>query len=230
MPDLHSVAVISLVTAVICAIIIVIDILAGHNQHMMIMNFVYPITALYAGPIALLVYFTIGRLSTQKAVMAAKQKDEKPPNKKKPFWQSVVVGVLHCVSGCTLGDIIAETSLIFIPFALFGKALYGAWAVDYVLALAIGIIFQYFSIKPMKNLSVKQGLKEAFKADTLSLTAWQIGMYGWMAVATFVIFKHSLHASTPLFWFMMQIAMFCGFITAFPVNWWLLRKNIKEVM
>lgn len=230
MPDLHSVAIISLVTAVICSLIIAIDILARHRQHMMIMNFVYPITGLYVGPVALLVYFTIGRLSTQKAVMAAKQKDEKPPNKKKPFWQSVVVGVLHCGSGCTLGDIIAETSLIFIPFALFGKELYGAWAVDYVLALAIGIIFQYFSIKPMKNLSVKEGLKEAFKADTLSLTAWQIGMYGWMAIATFVLFKHPLHASTATFWFMMQIAMFLGFITSFPVNWWLLKKNIKEVM
>jgi hypothetical protein len=29
---------------------------------------------------------------------------------------------------------------------------------------------------------------------------------------------------------MMQIAMFCGFITAYPVNRWLLRKNIKEAM
>ncbi len=33
-----------------------------------------------------------------------------------------------------------------------------------------------------------------------------------------------------VFWFMMQIAMLFGFITAYPVNWWLLRKKIKEVM
>ncbi len=79
---------------------------------------------------------------------------------KKTFWQSVVVGVLHCGSGCTLGDIIAETTLIFFPVVLFGKEIFGAWAVDYALALAIGIIFQYFSIKPMKDPSVKEGLKE----------------------------------------------------------------------
>ena len=29
---------------------------------------------------------------------------------------------------------------------------------------------------------------------------------------------------------MMQIAMICGFVTAYPVNWWLIRVGIKEAM
>ena len=29
---------------------------------------------------------------------------------------------------------------------------------------------------------------------------------------------------------MMQIAMLAGFGTSYPVNWWLLRKGIKEAM
>jgi hypothetical protein len=29
---------------------------------------------------------------------------------------------------------------------------------------------------------------------------------------------------------MMQIAMVAGFITAFPVNWWLIKIGIKEKM
>lgn len=228
---LHYLAVCSLILAFICCVIVIFDIVVlGNKQHMMIMNFVYPITMLYSGPIGLLAYYTLGRKSTQKAVMQAKKRDEKPPNKKKPFWQSVCVGVLHCGSGCTLGDIIAETTLIFVPVVLFGKEIFGAWAVDYALALVIGIIFQYYSIKPMKGLSVKEGLKQAIKADTLSLTFWQIGMYGWMAIATWIIFDHKLHATTPLFWFMMQIAMFLGFMTAYPINWWLIRKGIKEEM
>ena len=162
--------------------------------------------------------------------MAAKEKHQPPPNKQKPFWQSVAVGALHCGSGCTLGDIIAETALLYFPFVLFGKNLYGAWVVDFILAFIIGIIFQYYAIKPMKNLSQKEGWKAAFKADTLSLTSWQIGMYGGMAIATFVIFKHELSAATPLFWFVMQLAMLCGFITAYPTNWWLIKKKIKEEM
>jgi hypothetical protein len=29
---------------------------------------------------------------------------------------------------------------------------------------------------------------------------------------------------------MMQIAMLCGFVTSYPVNWWLVRSGIKEAM
>jgi hypothetical protein len=44
----------------------------------------------------------------------------------------------------------------------------------------------------MRGLSVGQGLLAAIKADTLSLTAWQVGMYGFMALAHFGIFEHAL--------------------------------------
>ncbi len=82
----------------------------------------------------------------------------------------------------------------------------------------------------MRGLSAKDGLKQAVKADTLSLTAWQVGMYGWMAVATFVVFEHELSKASPVFWFMMQIAMFFGFATSYPVNWVLLKRGVKEAM
>ncbi|MDR3555366.1 MAG: DUF4396 domain-containing protein [Syntrophobacteraceae bacterium] len=82
----------------------------------------------------------------------------------------------------------------------------------------------------MRNYSFRQGLIEAIKADTLSLTAWQAGVYGWMAIAIFLIFGRELDKAGPVFWFMMQIAMGCGFITSYPVNWWLIRKGVKEPM
>ena len=220
----------SVLMAAFCSILITIDIVNGNKQHMMIMNFVWPITALYAGPLGVLAYYTIGRKSTHKKMMAAKKHNEPMPSKQKPFWQSVLVGALHCGSGCTLGDIIAEIFLLLVPVTVFGSNLAGSWTIDFVFAFLLGIIFQYYSIKPMKNLSPRQGLAAALKADTLSLTAWQVGMYGGMAIAFFLIFKKRLEANDILFWFVMQIAMLLGFITAFPVNWWLIKKGIKEIM
>jgi cation diffusion facilitator family transporter len=120
--------------------------------------------------------------------------------------------------------------LFFVPLTLFGKTIFAAWGIDYIAAFLLGVAFQYFTIKPMKHLSAKDGLSAALKADTLSLTAWQIGMYGWMAIAVFVIFGREIEKTNPVFWFMMQIAMMAGFLTSYPVNWWLLRKRIKEVM
>ncbi len=223
MPEwLTTLAIISLALAVISMVIILIHILAGHRQHMWIMNIVWPVTALYAGPLALWAYFSIGQMSTEQAKSSAKAK---------PFWQSVGLAATHCGSGCTLGDILSEGLVMtLVPLTLFGHAIYAGWVVDFVFAFLLGIAFQYFTITPMKNLSPIQGLIAALKADTFSLTAWQIGMYGWMAVATFGIFGRELEKTDPVFWFMMQIAMLAGFVTAYPVNWWLVRAGIKEKM
>ena len=220
----------SVLMAVFCSILIIIDIVNGNKQHMMIMNFVWPITGLYAGPLAVLAYYIIGRKSTHKAMMAAKKHGKPIPSKQKPFWQSVLVGALHCGSGCILGDIVAEVLLLLVPVTIFGSDLAGSWTIDFVFAFLLGIIFQYYSIKPMKNLSPRQGLVAALKADTLSLTAWQVGMYGGLGIAFFLIFHKKLEATDILFWFVMQWAMLLGFVTAYPVNWWLIKKGIKEVM
>ncbi len=227
---LELVAITSLIISLLCSLIVVADILSGHKQHMWIMNLVWPITALYSGPIGLWAYYRLGRLSTHAKFQAARARDETPPGKQKPFWQSVFVGATHCGSGCTLGDIIAEWFVFFVPLTLFGMHVFAAWAIDYALALLFGIAFQYFSIQPMRKLPVAKGLIAAIKADTLSLTAWQVGMYGWMALVIFVIFAHEIPKTDPVFWFMMQIAMLAGFLTSYPVNWWLLRKGIKEAM
>jgi hypothetical protein len=161
---------------------------------------------------------------------AAKSEGKKPLAQKKPFWQMVALGSTHCGSGCTLADIIGEWALFFFPLSLFGINIFGSWLVDYFLALFFGIFFQYFTIAPMRDLSFGKGLWAAVKADTLSLTSWQVGMYGWMAIATFVIFGHEIPKTSPAFWFMMQLAMLAGFLTSYPVNWLLLRTGIKEKM
>jgi hypothetical protein len=103
---------------------------------------------------------------------------------------------------------------------------------DYVAAVALGIVFQYFAIAPMRGLSPRKGLVEAAKADVLSLTAFEVGLFGWMALMSFVVFPapHHLHPDSPVYWFLMQIGMIVGFATAWPANVWLIRRGIKEAM
>jgi hypothetical protein len=223
-------ATISLIAGGISFLIIAADIAIGYRQRMWIMDLVWPITALYAGPLALWAYFTLGKRSLRKPSSPAMTGGEGKPGAMYPWWQMTAVATTHCGSGCTIGDLISESFLAYFPITLFGMALYGSWALDFVLACGFGVAFQYFTIKPMRNLTPREGLIAALKADTLSLTAWQIGMYGWMAIVEFVIVGHPLEKTDPVFWFMMQIAMLCGFITSYPVNWWLLKAGIKEEM
>jgi hypothetical protein len=73
MPHLLStVAAISLVVAAACSLTIAIDVLAGHRQHMWIMNIVWPVTALYSGPLGVWAYYHFGRLSSVEKVKHAK--------------------------------------------------------------------------------------------------------------------------------------------------------------
>jgi hypothetical protein len=74
------------------------------------------------------------------------------------------------------------------------------------------------------------GLIAAVKADTLALTAFEIGLFGWMALFSIVFFGHHLHPDSPVYWFMMQIGMVIGFATSYPMNWWLIRTGLKEAM
>ncbi len=143
---------------------------------------------------------------------------------------------------CQIGDIAAEWPAFVLPSVavafgwqwLFTEKMFAVWVLDFLFAFILGIVFQYFAIAPMRNLSVGDGLTAALKADALSLTAWQIGMYGTMALLQLVIFPVLFGVQAGVdsaeFWFAMQIAMICGFVTSYPVNWYLVSSGIKEPM
>ena len=239
---LHDLSIASLALGALCAILIAADV-ARYPQRMWIMNVVWPVTALFGSLAVVWQYGRYGRLVSHEQAHAAMRAGQDPPSKRlTPFPIMVANGALHCGSGCTLGDIVAEWLVFAVPAiavafgyrSVFGHKIFAAWVVDYILAYAFGIVFQYFTIAPMRGLSLGPGLWAAIKADTLSLTAWQVGMYGFMGFAHFYLFGTLLGARLPTdtveFWFMMQIAMICGFVTAYPVNWWLIRSGVKEKM
>lgn len=122
----HTISIIALILAGISALIIVFDILRGNRQNMWIMNIIWPLTALYAGPLAVWSDFKVGRLSTHQAMEQAKARGEEPESRKKPFWQSATLGMTHCGGGCTLGDLLAEWFIVLVPFTLFGKTVFAA--------------------------------------------------------------------------------------------------------
>ncbi|MGW4589726.1 DUF4396 domain-containing protein [Amycolatopsis thermoflava] len=200
--------------------------LRRYRQRMRIMEAVWPVTALYFGPVAIAAYRAWGRPKSPRW----QEEHGDPPDK--PRWAVTAVGVSHCGAGCTLGDIIAEFVVFALGLSIAGEAVYAAYVGDYVLALALGIVFQFFAIAPMRGLGVRRGLIEAAKADVLSLTAFEVGLFGWMALMAFVFFPspHHLHPDHPVYWFGMQIGMILGFFTAWPVNAWLIRRGIKEAM
>lgn len=153
-----------------------------------------------------------------------------------PTREQVAVSVFHCGAGCTIGDILGEAGLFviggsvatFVAGAEFDTKL----VADFFLAYVLGIFFQYFTIVPMRGLSPGKGILAAMRADTISIGAFEIGMFGWMALTRFVLFPepNRIYPNAAVFWFMMQIAMIVGWTTSYPANVWLIRRGWKEKM
>lgn len=227
-PWLTWLSIVSLVVAAVTAVVIALD-LRRHPQSMAVMNPVWPITALYFGPLALWAYWTMGRQASP-AMSGHDHAHHHEHKEAKPFWMQTFVGSTHCGAGCTLGDIFAEFLVFFAGITIAGSTFGAQLVLDYAFAFLLGVGFQYASIVPMRGLKPVAGVIAAFKADALSLTAFEIGLFGWMAVMQFGFFTTPPKPDTPVFWFMMQIGMIIGFATAYPMNWVLVKTGIKDAM
>ncbi|MWV26370.1 DUF4396 domain-containing protein [Aurantiacibacter rhizosphaerae] len=224
-PWVETVAIALLSLGVVCALIMAWE-MQRHPPKMAVMRFVWPLCALFSGPLLIWFYRRYAGPDAEDAPFAAK----------------VAKGTLHCGAGCSLADLICENAAHFAPGVLtffglgtlFQTEIFAQWTMDYVFALLIGIVFQYFAITPMRDLTLGEGIVAATKADVLSLTSWQVGMYGFMGLAHFVLFpaffETTIDAGSPVFWAAMQAAMLAGFATAYFPNWWLIRSGLKEEM
>jgi hypothetical protein len=223
----------SLGIASLCAAIIAVHEIR-HPQKMMVMNLVWPLTALYLSVFGLVAYFRFG-----VPMARSRGHNESPPDGKMMFGQQsrgptlidAALSATHCGAGCVLGDIVSEFAVFASGAMILGSMLWASFVWDFVAAWCLGIAFQYFTIVPMRKLPPMEGLKAAAKADTLSIIVFQVGMYGWMLLVHFRLFPEShLQPYEATYWLMMQVAMICGFVTSIPMNWWLLKIGWKESM
>ena len=230
---LVAIAWVSLSIAFLCALVIVID-EVRHPQSMGIMNAVWPITALYLSVIGLWWYFRVGRTMARNVAGSHAHMDHMQMHgggNTLPTWPQSFLAGSHCGAGCALADIVVEFAIFQSALTIAGSMLWASFVWDFIGAWSLGIVFQYFSIKPMRNLTVGQGIVAAIKADTLSILAFQLGMYAWMALVHFIFFPSPhLEPVSPVFWLMMQIAMVLGLLTTTPMNRWLVRTGLKEKM
>jgi len=73
-----------------------------------------------------------------------------------------------------------------------------------------------------------EGHRGRVKIDTLSLLAYEVDMFGWMAYRAWLY--PGLQPTTWTYWLLMQVAMVLGFATTYLVNWWLISRGTKEKM
>ncbi|GAM91358.1 hypothetical protein ANO11243_094070 [Dothideomycetidae sp. 11243] len=240
-----------------CALILAADIILrrGWKSMMWIMIPVYIINAAYLGPLTIYVYWRYGRPkkvgSSTHGGPSCHNDNEAPKDSHhahsvpddidnahshhhdhgsapRPMLATILVGVFHCGAGCVLGDIVGEWLVYGVSPTIRGHTIWAELLIDYAFALLFGIVFQYFSIAPMIGEYGPRTVWRAAKADILSLTSFELGLFGWMVAYQVGIFGYRLDVDTWTYWWMMQVGMILGFVTAIPTNWFLIGKGIKE--
>ena len=180
---LNLIAVFLVCSGIGIAVHIAID-LTHRPQSMKIMNAVWILSALWGSYLALWAYNKFGRSSPMKMeddgmkgmgmsdmkdmdmsgmkdnmeMDMAMQGEMSMQGMQRPYWQSVALSALHCGAGCTLADIIGEWFTNYVPVTVAGSQLVGNWVLDFVLALIIGVYFQFYAIREMekKNALLQQ--------------------------------------------------------------------------
>jgi hypothetical protein len=216
-----------------CALVLALHTLL-RPQRMAIMSLVWPITALYLGPFAVFMYAKSLPVLQAKPMPPQMHADMEAAMHRymsaPPTFLQLSIAAFHCGAGCTLGDLAAEILVPALGLVFAGQ--FGSRLIlDFLFAWILGIAFQYFSIVPMRGLSFGPGLAAAIRADTLSIAMFEVGMFGWMALSWYLFFPAPhLRPVQAVFWFMMQLAMIAGTLTALPANAWLIRHGWKEKM
>ena len=211
---------------------------------MRVMEAVWPITALYLGPVGWFAYAGLGRprpaahaprTTVMPSMMRAAMTDGLMANgsmhgeEELPGWRGIAVSATHCGAGCALGDVIGEWLVFATAVGIAGYALWAEYIIDFALGYVFGIGFQYWAIKPMSNLTPGAALRRAIAADTLSIIAFEGGMFAFMAFFQRVWFPR-LMTNDPSYWLMMQLAMVIGLLATYPAQVWLINRGIKERM
>jgi hypothetical protein len=140
-------------------------------------------------------------------------------------WRQVLGSTMHCVAGDGVG-ILAGAVIA----SLFHLPKITDIALEYALGFGFGwSVFQSLFMRDMAGGSYMRALASTFFPELLSMNCLMAGMVPVMTLAMKSA-PASRDPSGPAFWFIMSMALLVGFITAYPMNWWLVSRHMKHGM
>lgn len=139
-------------------------------------------------------------------------------------WRQVLGSTMHCVAGDGVGILAGAVIGTLIHMSLPAEM-----ALEYLLGFGFGwLIFQALAMKAMLG-SYKQALVKTFYSEFVSMNWLMASMMPIMMISRRYIDGVD-DPTSPRFWFIMSMSLLAGFITAYPINWWLVSRQLKHGM
>jgi hypothetical protein len=134
-------------------------------------------------------------------------------------WRTAVHSTLHCLTGCVIGEVaglMIGVSLGFSPFATIALAT----GLAYLTGMTLGLV------PVMRSQGI--GLAAAFRIIWIG----EVVSIGVMELVMNTVDYQMGGMTAPsiadwMFWRGIIFAVPAGFIAALPVNYWLLKRNLK---
>jgi hypothetical protein len=127
---------------------------------------------------------------------------------------------LHCLTGCVIGEL---TGLMI--GVTLGLHPYTSMGLSTVLAYISGFSLTIFPLMKRASLPFHSALKAIWLGELISIGVMELVMnsvdYHMGGIRAGSVFN-------PLFWEALAIAVPAGYIAAFPVNFWLIGKEMKR--
>lgn len=126
---------------------------------------------------------------------------------------------LHCLTGCVIGEVIGLAIGVSLGLAPW-QTIILATTLAYISGFSLGLL-------PLvrQGMTFATALRTIWLGEAISIAVMEIAMnftdyhMGGMTAGSML---------DPMFWLGIAVAVPAGFIAAWPVNWWLLRRNIKK--
>ncbi len=210
--------------ALLCAAALLYDVYGrGYRQRVRAMEAVWPLSALYFGPLALVIYARWGRPRSEKWQREHGEAPEKSGS------AAAAAGSLPGGAASTVAHFIGVPLVVLSGLTIAGLDLWAMILVIALLATALLFAFEYFfSTVRERGLAAGEGVGVALLIAVVTVLAFDVGMGGWM------LFLHFFWIMPPptdiSFLFLMQIGLVLGFLTGYPAVAWLVGRGTKATV
>lgn len=126
---------------------------------------------------------------------------------------------LHCLTGCAIGEVVGLAIGVHFALGMWPTMLLAA-----VLAYLVGFSLAVLPIMKREELSFMQAFRAIWLGEAISIGVMEIVMNG---VDYMIGGVQAASLFSPVFYIGLAAAIPAGFLAAWPVNYWLLKKEIK---
>ena len=133
---------------------------------------------------------------------------------------TAVHATLHCLLGCAIGELAGLAIGV-----TWGLGVWPTMLLATALAFVVGLNLAVLPLMRRHGFGYRRALATIWLGEAVSIAAMEVAMN---ATDYAVGGVQAMSLAEPVFWIGFAAALPAGFAAGYPVNWWLIRRNLRH--